>query len=79
MKILFVSRLTTHMKILCHAHENNPQVGQLHKIVTVVKQKGQKRELSLVVTHNDFMEMTGDFVELYAIKKHFKVERRGRF
>ena len=39
-----------------------------------VKQINRKEQLSLVVTDDNFTEANGNFVELYAIKKHFKVE-----
>ena len=43
----------------------------LHQDVKKIKQKEQ---LSLVVTHNDFKDDDGELLELYAVKKHFKVE-----
>ena len=37
----------------------------------------QKERLSLVVTHNDFKDEDGEVLELYIVKKHFKVEMEG--
>ena len=42
-----------------------------------VKKIKQKEQLSLVVTHHDFKYDDGELLELYAVKRHFKVENEG--
>ena len=42
-----------------------------------VKKIKRKEQLSFVVTHNDFKDDDGELLELYAVKKHFKVEMEG--
>ena len=46
----------------------------MHQDANKIKQKEQ---LSLIVTHNDFKDDNGELLELYAVKKHFKVEPEG--
>ena len=46
----------------------------MHQDVKKIKQKDQ---LPLIVTHNDFKDDDGELLELYAVKKHFKVKMEG--
>ena len=53
---------------------------QLENCITFfhdVKKIKWKEQLSLVVTHNDFNDDNSELLELYAVKKHFKVETEG--
>ena len=39
-----------------------------------VKKINQKDQLSLVITHEDFLDANGNLHELYAVKKHFGIQ-----
>ena len=42
-----------------------------------VKKIKQKEQLSLIMTHNDFKDDNSELLQLYAVKRHFKVENEG--
>ena len=42
-----------------------------------VQKINQKNQLSLVITHKDFLDANGNLQELYAVKKHFGIQEEG--
>ena len=56
---------------------NQQQLENCTTLHQDVKKIRQKEQLSLIMTHNDFKDDDGKFFELYAVKKHFKVETEG--
>ena len=42
-----------------------------------IKKINQKDQLSLVVTHEDFLDANGNLHELYAVKRHFGIQEEG--
>ena len=42
-----------------------------------VKKINQKDQLSLVITHKDFLDANGNLHKLYAVKKHFGIQEEG--
>ena len=52
-------------------------VGELHYFAPRCQENQWKEPLSLIMTHNDFKDDDGELLELYGVKKHFKVEMEG--
>ena len=62
------------------AYPNPLNQQQLENWITLhqdVKNIKRKEQLSLVVTHNDFKDDDSELLELYTVKRHFKVENEG--
>ena len=59
----------------------NPIAGQrpcdCQTIQQEMKKVMQKDQLILVVHHKDFMTDAGDFIDLYAVKHYWKVQKAG--
>ena len=67
-------------ELIRKAFHNQTNQQQLENCITLhqgVKKIKWKEQLSLVVTHNDFKDDDGELLELYAVKKHLKVEMEG--
>ena len=61
-----------------YPHPLNQQ--QLENCITLcqdVKKINRKEQLSLVIAHYDFKDDNGELLELYAVKRLFKVENEG--
>ena len=68
------------LKLIRKAYPNPLNQQQLENCITLrrdVKKIKQKEQLSLIVTHNDFKDDDGELLELYAVKRHLKVENEG--
>ena len=67
-------------ELISKAYPNPLNQHQLENCITLcqdVKKIKRKEQLSLIVTHNDFKDDNGELLELYAVKRHFKVENEG--
>ena len=67
-------------ELIMKAYPNPLNQQRLENCITLcqdVKKIKQKEQLSLIVTHNDFKDDNGELLELYAVKRHFKVENEG--
>ena len=67
-------------ELIRKAFPNPMNQQQLENCTTLhqdVKKIRQKEQVSLIMTHNDFKDDDGELLELYAVKKHFKVETEG--
>ena len=68
------------LELIRKAFPNPMNQQQLENCITLlqdVKKIKQKEQLSLIMTHNDFKDDDGEMLELYAVKKYFKVKMEG--
>ena len=56
---------------------NQQQLENCFTLYQDVKKIKWKEQFSLIMTHNDFKDDNGELLEIYTVKKHFKVEMEG--